>query len=572
MTGRRVKAFAIGVGLTVLSIGGAALRQAAPAVGTTTLTAFPVGAGCQKYPDTWHDPRATNVHVGTDILAPTGTPLYAVVDSTIMRIGTNTLGGNAMSLKQPDGTYFYYAHLSRFADGLVTGSTLKAGDVIGYVGDTGDAKGTPHLHFEVHPAWNSRNPINPYPLLRALGGCGYAPAVVEGRPTDYNPTGSGSTTTTTRPASSTTGGGSNPQPRTSSGPGGLKPVVPGRLVDTRDGAGPYERLTAGVENFVTMTGRGGVPLDATMVVLNLTVTSSSGDGWLAARPCGQAETLTSSVNFNRGTTVATGVMVGLGIYGRVCFESNTDVDLIIDVAGSVGPGGELGFVGQTPLRLIDTREKARPAAGAVTTIAVPGKGVKAASLNVTVVDPSAAGFVTVWPCGSERPTASTLNFEAGQIVANSTTIGVGASSTVCVWANVATHVVVDLGGTWQLVSKGLPAPLNPTRLLDTRQGGKGRLPGATMKPVQVVGGNVPTGATGALLTVTVTAPADNGYLTVYPCGSELPLVSNLNFVAGRTVSNLVTVGLGTVGLGTGQVCVYSNVAVHLVVDLTGYLS
>lgn len=555
---RRLSVVGVGIGVSVLALMGAALRNSAPAVGTVTLAAFPVGSGCQKYGDTWHDARATNVHVGTDILAPTGTPLYAVLDTTVMKIGTNTLGGNALHIKQPDGSYFYYAHLSRYADGLTVGQSLKAGQLVGYVGDTGDAKGTPHLHFEVHPAWNNKDPVNPYPILRAVGGCGYTPAVVDGRPTDYN-TGTPPTTTGTP--------GTTVLPRVGV-PGGLTPITPSRLVDTRNAGGPYARLTAHVENYVTLAGRAGVGSGATMVAVNLTVASPSGDGWLAARPCGQAKSVTSSVNYRVGDTVATGLLVGLGTNGRVCFEASTDVDLIVDVTGSVSSAGALGFVPGTPNRVLDTRSGRRPDAGVTTVVSIPGSGVQAASLNITAVEPVAAGFLTVWPCGTDRPLASTLNVSAGDIIANAATVGVGGSGTVCVWSSVATHVVVDVAGIWQSAASGLPTPINPARLLDSRTVSSTRIAAGTVRKIDVGGrGGVPANASGVLLTATVTSPLDAGFLTVFPCGAVTPTVSNLNFVAGQTVSNSVTVGLGT-----GQVCAYSNVAIHLVVDATGYLS
>lgn len=124
---------------------------------------FPVDdAGKPTYVDSWGAPRSGGrTHQGTDILAALGTPIFAV-DSGTASAGTDPLGGNVVILRADDGTRYYYAHLDAFgAQGPVS-----PGDVIGYVGQTGNAQGTtPHLHFEVHPQGGAA--VDPYPLLQA---------------------------------------------------------------------------------------------------------------------------------------------------------------------------------------------------------------------------------------------------------------------------------------------------------------------------------------------------------------------------------------------------------------------
>ncbi len=119
--------------------------------------------------DSWGFPRMTGTsdehwHEGIDIFAPTGTPLLATERGIVTRIGSGRLGGMRLWLRGESGTDWYYAHLSGFAPGLTEGQVVEAGDVIGYVGNTGNAVGTPpHLHMQVHP--NGGEPVNPYPLL-----------------------------------------------------------------------------------------------------------------------------------------------------------------------------------------------------------------------------------------------------------------------------------------------------------------------------------------------------------------------------------------------------------------------
>jgi len=132
---------------------------------------FPVEAP-HAFGDSWGAPRMmgtpyAHFHQGIDIFAAPGTPLLACVRGTITRLGTDVLGGTKLWLLGEDGTAYYYAHLSGYAPDLQEGQTVEAGQPIGFVGDTGNARGgLPHLHFQVHPG--SGEPINPYPILRAV--------------------------------------------------------------------------------------------------------------------------------------------------------------------------------------------------------------------------------------------------------------------------------------------------------------------------------------------------------------------------------------------------------------------
>src|SRR6059058_6061854 len=93
-----------------------------------------------------------NWHHGDDIFAPLGAPVLACADGTVFSVGWNNTGGNRLWLRDGQGNEFYYAHLSAYSPAAKDGSRVKAGEVVGFIGNTGDAEGTPyHLHFEVHP-------------------------------------------------------------------------------------------------------------------------------------------------------------------------------------------------------------------------------------------------------------------------------------------------------------------------------------------------------------------------------------------------------------------------------------
>ena len=146
-----------------------AVPAGVPAVATVVLDAAPVACGKCWFGDTWMAPRSGGRrHEGVDIGAARGTEIYAVVTGTITRKSWDkpgSLGGNSLRLTAPSGTYFHYAHLEDFAPGIEIGTVVQAGDVIGYVGSTGNAQ-VPHLHFEVHPGGGAA--VNPYPIVRAI--------------------------------------------------------------------------------------------------------------------------------------------------------------------------------------------------------------------------------------------------------------------------------------------------------------------------------------------------------------------------------------------------------------------
>jgi murein DD-endopeptidase MepM/ murein hydrolase activator NlpD len=132
--------------------------------------------------NTWHAPRGTGrLHEGQDIFAPRGTPILSATNGFVYKIGENNLGGQTVSVIGSGGRVYYYAHLDSYAPGLNVGDPVSTRTVLGYVGTTGNAQGTPpHLHFGVY---TFNGAINPLPLLTDRA----APVLTKNKPTKSKP-------------------------------------------------------------------------------------------------------------------------------------------------------------------------------------------------------------------------------------------------------------------------------------------------------------------------------------------------------------------------------------------------
>jgi hypothetical protein len=344
------------------------------------------------------------------------------------------------------------------------------------------------------------------------------------------------------------------------------------------------KLAAGVESTMVVVGRGGVPLTGVgAVALNVTVTEPSTASYLTVWPTGSPQPLASNLNFTAGQTVANSVITKVGSNGRISIFNNSGAaHVVVDVLGWF-PNNQ-SFVGVTPARLSDTRNSPTidgqssntgpipPTGIALVTVVnrggVPATGVGAVVLNVTATNPTTASFVTVWPKGAARPTASNLNFVAGQTVPNMVIAKVGADGQVSIYNDSGSvDVVVDVLG-WFPTGTAYNAMV-PARLLDTRPAAA--VVGGVTRDVTIAGqpGGPPAGATAVALNVTVTQPGGPSFLTVWPSGSDQPLSSNLNFVGGETVPNMVIVKLGT----GGQVSLFTGSPnAHVVIDVLGWFS
>jgi lipoprotein-anchoring transpeptidase ErfK/SrfK len=325
-------------------------------------------------------------------------------------------------------------------------------------------------------------------------------------------------------------------------------------------------------------------------VLNATVTDTTSASYLTAFPTGEAQPLVSNLNWARGETVANSVIVPVGTDGSVSFFNDLgNTDLVVDLEGYFAPessGTTAGsYVPLHPGRIADTRTgsgepNAGDALGAGSALniqvtgagGVPSSGVTSALLNVTVTDTTAPSFLTVYPQGTIMPTASNLNWTAGDTVANRVVVPVSASGQISVFNDFGNaDVVVDVNGYFtdggsSPSNASLYYPISPIRVLDTRT--DAGTPGAnSYLPEQFAGidGISPT-ANAILANLTSTDASEPSYFSVVP-EPATPATSDVNFGAGETVPNLVVATLDS----QGDASIYNlQGTADAIVDVFGY--
>jgi hypothetical protein len=379
--------------------------------------------------------------------------------------------------------------------------------------------------------------------------------------------------------------------------------------------GPYDSATNSFSDFY------GAPVP---IVTSVTPSQGTTSGGTGATIQGDFLIGTTAVDF--ASTSASFTMNTDGSIATVSpAESLGTVDVTVTTPGGtsapsaadrftyVDPGV---YVPLAPVRVCDTRagnpsHLSGPAAqcsngtagerlasnGTVTfalpgSFGVPSSAVTAVVLNVTAAGASAAGYLTAFPAGESRPTASNLDFFPGHAVPNLAEVALGSGGAVSIFSPSPVDVVVDLEGYVTTTLQGGAGLYNalatPARICDTRGSNPSHLSGGATQcnpdvapgsrdqlvtstaplAVTVAGnGGVPsTGVSAIVLNVTVTRPTAAGFVTAFPTGQTQPLASNLNYLAGQTVANRVIVPVGT----NGQVTLASPTPTDVVVDVSGW--
>lgn len=534
----------------VLPVPASAPRAAAAGV---SISVFPVEPKC-SYVDTWLAPRSGGrQHLGVDIIATAGANVYAPDDGVVTKItldGPTVISGNAMRFARDDGTYFFMGHFSAFAPGIAVGKRYKAGEVIAYVGRTGNTS-VNHLHFEVHPGGGAA--VNPTPIVRAVDRCYTNAPPPTTAPTTTTP----ATTVPTTMAPPTT-----TPPQT----GGfvankLTPISTSRAIDTRDGS--PEPPTPGQVAMYSLAGS-GVPADATAAHLTVWATGAGSAGHVAVVPCANPAAPTTTTLFVAGRTTGSSVVTALRS-GNICLTASAPVNVVVDVHAYASPSSRLGAVVTRPLRVFDSAWANKLlVAGQPRTLRVVGAAGfpaagEAVTMTLTTRSSSVAGTVKAYPCDGS-PSAVPVAIVSNQETSVTVTTKVAATGMVCLLSSVDVSVTLDVTMAWTASGAAL-RPMQPIRAMSTRAGAA-LAPGQT-KQVSLSG--VPSTSAAVAVNVFTITPGARAEILVHPCGSPATVAATVVGLAGVSTS-----GSTIVSLGNGALCVTSRASSHVVVDVTAY--
>jgi hypothetical protein len=399
-------------------------------------------------------------------------------------------------------------------------------------------------------------------------------------------------------------------------------VPPARILDTRGSNGtpvgaPIHPLGAGQTLTVQVAGQGGIPAmnsstPPSAVVMNMTVTDTvvnGGGSYLTVFPSGATRPTASNLNWSNGQTLANLVEVALSpSTGAVdIFNAAGNADVIADIQGWVSTPGQgptnanSGLYNPlVPGRIMDTRDGTGGLHGAMTAgqtytlqiagsntnvgapSGVPATGATAVVLNLTATNSTAPGdFLTMWPSDATRPTASNLNFVAGDTRANRVVVKLGSTGAIKIFNAAGTvNVIADVGGWFtDGVNQTTGAQftgLTPARILDTRNGiggyPAGLTPGGTLSVIVAGQGGVPgmdspAAPTAVVMNVTATNGTSDSYFAVWPSDAQRPINSDLNWRSTTTVPNLVVVKLSP----DGKANIYNPAGtVNVIADVVGW--
>ena len=369
---------------------------------------------------------------------------------------------------------------------------------------------------------------------------------------------------------------------------------PCRAVDTRPGSGGGGPIQGNTHQEFPISGEGGCATlpNAAVYSMNVTVVPGPTLGYLTIWPAGQAQPTVSTLNSVDGRVKANAAIVPAGDGGAVSIYVTDTANVIVDVNGYFAPvsGSTLAFYPLTPCRVADTRYSTYPEGLGppsltggqprdfpilnATSCDIPASGVAAYSLNFTVVPHGSLGFLTVWPTGQDRPTVSTLNDVLGKVIANAAIVVAGSSGEVSVYPTNDTDLIIDINGYFAAAGQGGLSlyAVTPCRVIDTRHVGTGQpFSGTLSPPVDVVNSpcGVPATAQAYVLNATVVPVVSLGYLTLWPDGTDQPLVSTLNAADGSLSNNMAIVPAGT----QGKIDAYAgNGLTQLILDISSYFA
>jgi serine protease len=348
----------------------------------------------------------------------------------------------------------------------------------------------------------------------------------------------------------------------------FSPMQPVRIADTR----PSGFISTDNPLVIDLKGTFGLPnVGLGAVALNVTATGATQDGYVTVWPCADTKPPTSSVNYAASEDIPNTVIASPDQYGKLCLDSFTPVNLIVDLSGWFISGDGLHTF--TPQRAFDLRQTGlvvtsdTPYAFQMTgNFGIPTTGANSVVLNVTATGATAPGYITVWPCNQPQPYTSNLNYLQYQDIPNAVIATVDSNGQVCFASSSPTFLIADISG-WFEQGSNLDV-ITPQRLFDTRPTIRISTTPTYVLDLSATSPITPGAATAAVLNVTATSATKPGFATVWPCDQPQPPTSNLNFGVNEDIPNLVITKVSA----SNTVCFNSSTPVHLIADLMGWFA
>ncbi len=366
-------------------------------------------------------------------------------------------------------------------------------------------------------------------------------------------------------------------------------LTPCRVVDTRGADGTFGGPVMGANSTRAFPiAQGGnlcdIPSTAVAYSLNVTVVPTHALGYLTIWPTGEGQPVVSTLNSD-GRVKANAAIVPAGTpSGSVSVYVADETNVIIDIDGYFTTTGSstLAYYPLTPCRVADTRGVNGPLGGPylqaqtprdfpildATSCNIPSTA-QAYSLNFTAVPHGPLGYLTVWPAGQTQPVVSTLNASTGAVTANAAIVPAGNGGAISTYAYNDTDLIIDIDGYFAAPGQnGLSLyPVTPCRVLDTRANNGQPFNGTLVVQVQNSQCAPPATAQGYVFNATVIPVGSLGYLTLWPDGGSLPVVSTLNAYDGAITSNMAIVPNTN-----GQTDAYAYGVTQLILDISSYFA
>ena len=367
-------------------------------------------------------------------------------------------------------------------------------------------------------------------------------------------------------------------------PVGLAILPAARILDTRSGIGaPARKVGPKSVTTLQITGRAGVPADASVVALNVTIDRPDRATFLTVSPGGAGQTpIASNLNVHAGDDRAALVLARIGTDGAIRIANDAgNADLIADVVGYGGTDVVGGFEARAPSRVLSTQDgvgmadaKSRAPLGPNTLLDLPLTNVPvnatAVVMNITSTGATESTFITAFKGGTDRPNVSNLNVRANQDTANLAIVPLGAGNTVRFYNSAGdSHVIADVFG-YLLADRGdrYVAADQPTRIIDTRSGLGDRGQISPDQPIVLKLKGIPDNTSAVAVTLTGVNASQRSNLKVIPSGQPNSPFSNLNLERSEASANLVLVPLGSPD--RQDYIVNSEGVTDIIVDVTGW--